>query len=137
MSTRRKQGGFQVHPSHSDTHESSYPLDGTWADWHRDGSRASRPYWLLMDEPLTDQELSELEALTKAATPSPWVAMIEGPGIAGDSMIWLGTVGFGPDMYIHHDDKIAPSADIEFIAAARTYMPRLLAELRHRRRQEP
>jgi hypothetical protein len=31
-------------------------------------------------------------------------------------------------MYIHHDDKIAPNADIEFIAAARNFMPRLLAE---------
>jgi hypothetical protein len=34
--------------------------------------------------------------------------MIEEPGTAGDSMIWLGEVGSGPDMYVHHDDKIAP-----------------------------
>lgn len=88
-----------------------------------------------MDEPLTDEELSEFEALTEAATPGPWVAMIEEPAMAGDSMIWLGRVGFGPDMYIHHDDEIAPRADIEFIAAARNYVPRLLVELRQRRGQ--
>jgi len=34
-------------------------------------------------------------------------------------------------MYIMYGLEIAPSADIEFIAAARNYMPRLLAELRH------
>jgi len=34
-------------------------------------------------------------------------------------------------MYIMYGLEIAPSADIEFVAAARNYMPRLLAELRH------
>ena len=86
-----------------------------------------------MEEPLTDEELSDFEALAQAATPGPWVAMIEGPGGAGDSMIWLGTVGSGPDMYVHHGDKIAPRVDIEFIGAARNHVPRLLAELRERR----
>jgi len=38
-------------------------------------------------------------------------------------------------MYILRDDKIAPDADIEFIAAARNYMPQLLAEIRLRRSQ--
>ena len=87
-----------------------------------------------MDEPLSDQELDELEALTEAAAPAPWVAFIEGPGVAGDSMIRLDRLGdFPPDMYITRDGEIAPSADIRFIAAARNFMPRLLAEVRRRR----
>jgi hypothetical protein len=88
-----------------------------------------------VDEPLSDEELAELEALTGAATPGPWVANLEEDGgLGGDSMIQLGLPGdFPPDMYVLHDRKIAPSADLRFIAAARNYMPRLLAELRQRR----
>lgn len=87
-----------------------------------------------MDEPLTDQELTELEALTQAAAPAPWVAFVQN-GLGGDSFIRLDGLDdqFPPDMYILRDDKIAPDADIEFIAAARNFMPRLLAELRRRR----
>ena len=91
---------------------------------------------LAMGEPLSDEELSELEALTTAATPSPWVANIEEEGaLGGDSMIGLdGLPGdFPPDMYVFHDRQIAPSADIKFIATARNYMPRLLAEVRRLR----
>jgi hypothetical protein len=49
-------------------------------------------------------------------------------------MIQLGMPGdFPPDMYVYHDQQIAPSADLRFIAAARTYMSRLLEEPRERR----
>lgn len=89
-----------------------------------------------MDEPLSDEELTELEALTEATAPAPWVAFLQN-GLGGDSFIQL--VGlddqFPPDMYILRNDKIAPDADIDFIAAARNYMPRLLAELRRGRGQ--
>src|SRR4051794_27689526 len=90
----------------------------------------------MSDEPLADDELDELERLTAAATPDPWTANIEEEApIGGDSMISLdGLPGdFPPDMYVLHDRQIAPSADIKFIAAARNYMPRLLAELRRLR----
>ena len=88
-----------------------------------------------ISEPFTEEELSELEALTAAATPGPWVANIEEEApIGGDSMIELGLPGdFPPDMYVFHDREIAPSGDIKFIAAARNYMPRLLAEIRRLR----
>jgi hypothetical protein len=33
-------------------------------------------------------------------------------------------------MYVYHDDKIAPAADLDFIAAARKYIPRLVREIR-------
>lgn len=88
-----------------------------------------------MEESLSDQELAELETLTEAAAPAPWVAFIEGPGVAGNSMIRLDGLGdFPPDMYVTRDGETAPRADIEFIAAARNYMPRLLAEIRRCRR---
>jgi hypothetical protein len=68
------------------------------------------------DEPLTDEELSELEALTAAASPAPWIANIEEEApIGGESMISISLPGdFPPDMYVHHDGETAPSADIKF-----------------------
>jgi hypothetical protein len=42
---------------------------------------------------------------------------------------------FPPDMYVYHDQATAPAADLKFIAAARNYMPSLIAELRRLRRQ--
>jgi hypothetical protein len=88
-----------------------------------------------MDEPLSDDELDRLEALTVAASPSPWVANIEERGgLAGQSMIQLGLPGdFPPDMYVYHDRETAPAADLDFIAAARNFMPRLIAEIRRSR----
>jgi hypothetical protein len=58
----------------------------------------------------------------------------EGP-TGGDSMIGLDGLpeDFPPDMYVLHDRQTAPSADIKFIAAARNYVPRLLAEVRRLR----
>jgi hypothetical protein len=38
-----------------------------------------------------------------------------------------------PDMYVRHDDKPAPAVDLEFIAAARNSLPRLIAEVRRHR----
>ena len=95
---------------------------------------ASRPVSTVpqMDEPLSNDELDKLEALSVAATPGPWVANIEERGgLAGESMIQLGLPGDSPsDMYVYHDRETAPSADLDFIAAARNSMPRLIAEIR-------
>jgi len=90
-----------------------------------------------MNEPLSEEELAELEALTADATPAPWVAQIEAEApIGGESMIALDGLpdDFPPDMYVRHDSQTAPAADIKFIAAARNYLPRLLAEVRRHRR---
>lgn len=87
-----------------------------------------------MDAPLSDEELSELERLVEAVAPAPWVAFVQGPGMAGASIIRLDGLGsFPPDMYIHRDDEVDTDPEIEFIAAARNHMPRLLAELRRAR----
>ena len=87
------------------------------------------------DVPLTDEELAEFEALTAAATPGPWIANIEEEApIGGESMISIRAPGdFPPDMYVYHDGGTAPAADLKFIAAARNYVPRLIAEVRRLR----
>lgn len=87
------------------------------------------------DHPLSDDELRDVERITAAATVGPWEAFIEErEPIGGVSFIRMG--GFNdaiPDMYVYHEDKIAPAQDLDFIAAARTYMARLIAELRRAR----
>jgi hypothetical protein len=87
------------------------------------------------DERLSETVLGHLEALIAAATPGPWEALIEErEPLGGCSFISMG--GFDdalPDMYVFHEDKIAPVADLDFIAAAREYMPLLISEIRRLR----
>ena len=85
---------------------------------------------LMSDESLTDAELAELESLTDAASPSPWIAEY-GPAIGGPDFIMITDWDSDqPDMYVTHDNHPAPASDLRFIAAARNYVPRLLAEVR-------
>jgi len=87
----------------------------------------------MSDESLTDTELAELESLTDAASPAPWIAEY-GPAIGGPDFIMITDWDSDqPDMYVMHDDHPAPVSDLRFIAAARNYVPRLLAEVRRRR----
>jgi hypothetical protein len=85
-----------------------------------------------MDDRVSEEELAKLEALAAAATPEPWESFVEErEPIGGCSFIQLGAEGYSPpDMYVYHDDKIAPAADLDFIAAARKYIPRLVREIR-------
>lgn len=67
-----------------------------------------------MSEPLSEEELAELEALAGAATSGPWVAHIEAEApIGGESMISLDGLqdDFPLDMYVRHDGETAPTAD--------------------------
>ena len=85
------------------------------------------------DEPLSEAELDELEALAKAASPARWIAET-GAGIGGPDFIMITDYDDSqPDMYVQHDDKPAPAAELEFIAAARNAIPRLVAEVRRHR----
>ena len=87
----------------------------------------------LVDEPLSDEELRDLERLARGASPSPW-EVFSGPGIGGPDFIRLGGEDDSqPDMYVEHDGEPAPVADLDFIATARNYLPRLIAEVRHHR----
>lgn len=85
-------------------------------------------------EPLSEAELDELDALARAASPGPWRAFV-GPGIGGDAFIQMSDDDAVPDMYVLHDGRPAPDADLCFIAAARNYVPRLLVEIREQRRR--
>jgi hypothetical protein len=80
------------------------------------------------DEELTDDDLAAIEARCAAATPGPWKAWIEGRDhFAGDSIITTAN----DDMYVSPPLE----ADLDFIAAARQDVPRLLAEVRRLRRR--
>jgi hypothetical protein len=83
--------------------------------------------------PLTNAELDELERLIAGASPAPWEAF-SGAAIGGPDFIRLGGLDDSqPDMYVEHDGKPAPAADLHFVAAARNYLPRLIAEVRRHR----
>ena len=86
----------------------------------------------MTDEPLTEAELDELDRLISAASPAPWQPVVS--SIVQPDYIKLDSNDNSlQDMYIQHGNTPAPTADIEFIAAARNYLPRLLAEVRHTR----
>jgi hypothetical protein len=81
-------------------------------------------------EPLSDAELSELESLVSGASPAPWVASVEGRDhTSGDNVILIGDP-HEDDMYVHRDAGSASTADLDFIAAARNLVPRLIAEVK-------
>lgn len=83
---------------------------------------------------LTDAELSELERLVNRASPAPWIASVEGRDhTSGADVILVGDPR-EEDMYVSRDSRPASQDDLDFIAAARTYMPKLLAEVRRLRR---
>lgn len=87
---------------------------------------------------MDDQRLGELERLERAATPAPWVSMIEGRDhLSGDDFIQA-PGDDDPDIYvaIRVSDSFHPAAaaDQDFIAAARNAIPDLLAEIRRLRK---
>ncbi len=91
-----------------------------------------------MDD-LTDEELAVIEARAAGATSGPWEAFVEGRDHhAGDDFICTGGHwDDAPDMYVTlyvGPRKVpAPPADLDFIAAARQDVPRLVAEIRRLR----
>lgn len=77
-------------------------------------------------QPLTDQQLSGIEARANAATPGPWCTdsweIYQGAEYEAGAE-WIGETCRAGEM----DDS---RADAEFVAAARTDVPALLAEVR-------
>ena len=88
-------------------------------------------------QPLTAGELSEIRARLDAATPGPWESFIEGRDhTSGDDFIRTGGLRDDcPDIYVQHESRAAPAADLDFIAHARQDIPRLLAEVERLRRR--
>lgn len=88
---------------------------------------------------LTDAELAEIARRADDATAGPWQSWVEGrDGTSGDDFIRTGgTDRESPDMYVTLSYwKEPPSSvpaganDLDFIAAARQDVPRLVAEIR-------
>jgi hypothetical protein len=85
-----------------------------------------------------------MEARATAATPGPWESSVEGRDHwGGDDFIRTG--GFDdrqPDLYVSYsyaDERGGPipatAQDLDFIAAARQDVPRLVAEVRRLRQR--
>lgn len=88
-----------------------------------------------MSDDLSEEELAALRELCAGASPGPWRAMVEGRDhTSGDSFIMVGPENArAEDMYVLRDSRPASRADLDFIAAARNDLPRLLDELQRRR----
>jgi hypothetical protein len=81
---------------------------------------------------ISDETLSFLEALSQRCDPPPWRAMVEGRDhVSGDSFIQVGEDSDrGEDIYVTRDSGPADAAFLDLIAAARTYLPILIEEVR-------
>lgn len=83
------------------------------------------------DDAVTAVEIATLWRMCREGSPAPWLAMVEGRDFtSGDSFIMVGWEDDrGEDMYVTRDAGPADAADLDLIATARTYLPRLLREI--------
>jgi hypothetical protein len=86
---------------------------------------------------ISDETLARLRTLSDAAEPALWTSMVEGRDhMSGDNFILTGTESDrGPDIYINEDLLPARVQYLDLVAAARTYLPILLDEIRELRAQ--
>jgi hypothetical protein len=87
--------------------------------------------------PVLDEVLDVLERLSAGCDPPPWRAMVEGRDHeSGDSFIQVGAdADRGEDIYVTRDSGPAGASFLDLIAAARTYLPLLIEEVREHRDQ--
>jgi len=98
-----------------------------------------------MPDELTDAELDAIEARAEASLPGPWEASVEGRDhTSGDDVILTGDgrdPAASPDIYVtlsywsDEPPRRTPPAVLDFIAAARQDVPRLVAEIRRLRNE--
>ena len=94
-----------------------------------------------MPDAMTDEELDRIAARADASLPGPWEAFVEGRDhTSGDHFIRTGGLDdASPDMYVTlsswNDEPPKPATPevLDFIAAARQDIPRLVAEVRRLR----
>ena len=94
-----------------------------------------------MEDGISEAELEDMEARALAATAAPWEAFVEGRDhFSGDDFIRTGGLDdASPDMYVslafweRPGPVPAPPPDLDFIAAARQDVPRLVKEVRRLR----
>jgi hypothetical protein len=95
----------------------------------------------IVSDEITDDVLDQMLARAEASLRSPWQSFVEGRDhFGGDSFIRTGGLDdASPDMYVTlsywDDNPVKPAtADVlDFIAAAREDVPRLVAEVRRLR----
>lgn len=87
---------------------------------------------------LSNETLNHLVQLSERCDPPPWKAMVEGRDHeSGDSFIQVGDdQDRGEDIYVTRDSGPADASFLDLIAAARTYLPLLVEEVRAAR-QDP
>ena len=94
-----------------------------------------------MNDEITDDELRQILARAEASLGAPWESFVEGRDhTSGDDFIRTGGLdNASPDIYVtlsYWSDEPptpAPSEVLDFIAAARQDVPRLVAEIRRLR----
>jgi len=94
------------------------------------------------EDGLSGEELDLIDDRARQATPGPWVAQLETRyGLGGGSFIDLSPGADTDDeLYLTYSpvNRVSPNAaldaDLEFIAHARSDIPRLVAEIRRLRR---
>jgi hypothetical protein len=84
---------------------------------------------------LNEDVLLWLDSLSERADPPPWTAMVEGRDHeSGDSFIMSGAPDDRrEDIYVSRDSGPASPSELDLIAAARTYLPLLVHEIRRLR----
>jgi hypothetical protein len=85
-------------------------------------------------KPLSEPELAEIAGRCAAASNAPWDSFTAGRDLSGaDNFIRVGSGDDEPDMYVSRASAGKPvpasDADLDFIAHARSDIPRLLSEV--------
>jgi hypothetical protein len=85
------------------------------------------------------EELEDIDARCRRASPGPWMVSLESDGgVGGSNVITVGFDDNEPDLYLwrgddwsswEHDD-VASDGDFEFVASVRQHIPKLLEALR-------
>ena len=84
---------------------------------------------------IPEEVLTMLEQLSNKCDPAPWTAFVEGrDGLSFASFIQAGEGDSrGEDVYVRRDSGPASADLLDFVAAARTWLPELVAEIRQAR----
>ncbi len=87
---------------------------------------------------ITDEVLDHLQALSDAGDRAPWEAVVEGRDQEGGSSFIQVSSGAtrGTDIYVQRERVDADAPLLDLIAAARNYLPLLIAEIRELRARE-
>ena len=88
---------------------------------------------------ISEETLLWLEGLDAAGEAGPWKGMLEGRDhvAGGDFIMVRDGEDRAEDIYVNRDSGPALGADLDLIAAARTFLPLLIAEVRRLRSREP